>query len=272
ALGHVRADAGQIEQVIVNLAVNARDAMPGGGQLTIRTQALTVEHELAGEGGRVTPGCYAVLSVSDTGTGIAPDVRPHLFEPFFTTKELGKGTGLGLATAFGIVKQSGGEIVLESEPGRGTSFRIYLPVAEEPGVPEPPPRARPSAGAAATILLVEDEEAVRTLVRQVLEREGFEILEASGGTAALQLAHSFERRVDLLLTDVVMPHMSGHELAEAMTRDRPGLRVLFTSGYTEETIAPTDGFAGATGFIGKPFSPDDLAAKVRELLGQPLPA
>ncbi|MGZ4384170.1 MAG: PAS domain S-box protein [Gaiellaceae bacterium] len=272
ALGHVRADAGQIEQVIVNLAVNARDAMPGGGQLTIRTQALTVEHELAGEGGRVTPGCYAVLSVSDTGTGIAPDVRPHLFEPFFTTKELGKGTGLGLATAFGIVKQSGGEIVLESEPGRGTSFRIYLPVAEEPGVPEPPPRARPSAGAAATILLVEDEEVVRTLVRQVLEREGFEILEASGGTAALQLAHSFERRVDLLLTDVVMPHMSGHELAEAMTRDRPGLRVLFTSGYTEETIAPTDGFAGATGFIGKPFSPDDLAAKVRELLGQPLPA
>jgi two-component system cell cycle sensor histidine kinase/response regulator CckA len=271
ALGHVRADPGQLEQVIVNLAVNARDAMPDGGELAIETRAATLDRELAAESGRLAPGCYAVLTVSDTGVGIPTDARPHLFEPFFTTKEVGKGTGLGLATAFGIVKQSGGEILLESAPGRGTSFQIYLPVAEEPEQEPQPVQPRPNGECAATILLVEDEEVVRALVRQVLEREGYEVLEAADGPAALRLARSHEGQIDLLLTDVLMPQMGGHALAQAMSELRPGLRVLFTSGYTDEAIVAS-GVAGATGFIGKPFSPEDLVLKVRELLEQPAQA
>jgi two-component system cell cycle sensor histidine kinase/response regulator CckA len=268
-LGSVRADPGQLEQVIVNLAVNARDAMPAGGKLTIETRAVTLRQELAAEGGRVPAGSYAVLAVSDTGVGISPEVRPHLFEPFFTTKEPGKGTGLGLATAFGIVKQSGGEIVLESSPGAGASFQVYLPVVAEPHREQPPARRPPVAGPQATILLVEDEEMVRALVRQVLEREGYGILEAGDGPAALRLARSHEAGIDLLLTDVVMPQMSGYELAKAMTELQPELRVLFTSGYANEAIVSAGRAAADCSFIGKPFSPDDLAAKVRELLERP---
>ena len=265
--GRVKADPGQLEQVIVNLAVNARDAMPGGGALTIATQAVRLaegEHGLAA-------GPYALLSVSDTGVGMDETTLSHLFEPFFTTKEQGKGTGLGLATVYGIVKQSGGDVVVESSRGRGSRFAVYLPQVVEPieVVGEHSSRNGHERGSE-TVLLVEDEDLVRGLARRVLQQQGYEVLEAPEAPVALALCSRHAGRIDLLLTDVVMPKMSGRQLATELAPLRPEMRVLYTSGYNEEAI----GRRGVTdlggAFLSKPFTPAALVRKVREVLDQPL--
>ena len=259
----VKADPGQLEQVLVNLAVNARDAMPEGGRLTIETGYSWLAE---GEHG-LHAGAYAVLSVTDTGSGMTEETLSHLFEPFFTTKERGKGTGLGLATVYGIVKQSGGEVVVESEPGRGSRFTVYLPRVAEPAALNGDGSGRPADDAGSeTVLLVEDEALVRALARRVLEEQGYTVLEAAEAPAALELCSRHAGPIDLLLTDVVMPKMSGCELAQQLASLRPGTRVLYTSGYNEEAIGQhgvTD-LGGA--FLSKPFTPSTLARKVREVL------
>jgi two-component system, cell cycle sensor histidine kinase and response regulator CckA len=240
----VRADRGQLEQVVMNLAVNARDAMPDGGRLTIATQSRYGSVELA---------------VRDSGVGMAAEVRSHLFEPFFTTKEPGKGTGLGLATVYGIVEQSGGTIEVKSAPGRGSTFTIVLPaIAETLRAPEPAPV--PPLASAGRVLLVEDEDLVRALVREVLERGGYDVLEAADAGEAIELAHSADD-IDLLVTDLVLPGMSGSVLAERVARERPALRVLYTSGYVDVSQDAAD-------VLEKPFTPEDLLRKVGELLGR----
>jgi CheY-like chemotaxis protein len=266
-LGRVRADPGQIQQVIVNLAVNARDAMPGGGVLSIELDNVDIDESMAGQHGGVQPaGRYIRLSVSDTGTGIPEEVKPHIFAPFFTTKPKGKGTGLGLSTVYGIAKQSGGFIWVYSEPGQGTTFKIYLPrvdAAAEPGVVAQEVAA---LSGDETILLVEDEAAVRALARQILERKGYRVITAQHGGEPLRLAREAADPVNLLLTDLVMPHMDGRELAQQLAAIWPGLWVLFMSGYTGDTIVRRGLFDPDVAFIEKPFTPAALARKVRELL------
>jgi two-component system, cell cycle sensor histidine kinase and response regulator CckA len=266
-LAPVLADPSQLEQVIMNLAVNARDAMPGGGRITIETANVPLDSELAQVHPEARAGGYVLVAVSDTGTGLSPEAKAHLFEPFFTTKEVGKGTGLGLATVYGIVRQSGGFIGVDSEPGRGTKFRIYLPRAETPASAPvtSPVAATTAARGAGTVLVVEDEAGVRHLARDVLRRCGYRVLEASDGSEALRLVEQ-EGRIDLLLTDVVMPGMSGAELAEKFRVLRPEARVLYASGYADEALdihgLPTQGVP----YLQKPFEPDDLVRRVRELL------
>jgi two-component system cell cycle sensor histidine kinase/response regulator CckA len=265
-LGAVKADPSQIEQVVMNLAVNARDAMPHGGRLTIETANVDLDDEYAREHYPVRPGPYVLLAVSDTGTGMSEEVQAHLFEPFFTTKEKGKGTGLGLATVYGVVKQSGGFVSVYSEVGHGSSFKIYMPRVEEPI-----DAARVAAPAAAargteTVLLAEDEPAVRSVARHALERHGYTVLEAPSAEAALDLAERYSGPIHLLLTDVVMPGMSGPELARRLAPLRPEARVLFMSGYTGESVVHHGLGAPGVHYIQKPFAPDGLAAKVREVL------
>jgi two-component system, cell cycle sensor histidine kinase and response regulator CckA len=257
----VEADPGQLEQVVVNLIVNARDAMPEGGTLTIELANADVTDGADG----ALPGRYVRIVVSDTGLGLDPGVREHLFEPFFTTKEQGKGTGLGLATTYGIVEQSGGFIRVESEPGRGTRFEVYLPASAETPAESPPVVATEAGGGRETVLLVEDEQIVREVVRQMLERQGYEVLVAADGEEALALAGRYEGRIDVLATDVVMPRMGGGELADRLLPQRPELRVLFMSGYTED---PTvwDGLEERKAFLQKPFSAGDLGTALRGLL------
>jgi two-component system, cell cycle sensor histidine kinase and response regulator CckA len=267
SLGQVKADPGQMEQVLMNLAVNARDAMPAGGCLTVKTENV----EFAGKSIRrhmvVEPGRYVVLSVTDNGTGMSAETQTHIFEPFFTTKEVGKGTGLGLATVYGIVKQSGGSIWVYSELGKGTTFRIYLPRVDEFVSAEEDERAhRPVPMGSETILLVEDENMVRDLVQEILEEYGYEVLTASNGIAGLELCRNFEGRIHLLITDVVMPHMSGRELAESIGAIRPETRVLYMSGFTDDAVVRHGVLADDMCFIQKPFSPEALATKARELL------
>jgi PAS domain S-box-containing protein len=267
----VKVDPGQLGQVLLNLAVNARDAMPGGGKLTIRTAEIYLDEAAARGKGGVRPGCYVVLSVGDTGCGMTPEVKARVFEPFFTTKRPTGGTGLGLSTVYGIVKQSGGHVEVDSEPGRGTTFTVYLPCHRE------------EAGAAAaaavstaevargreTILLVEDEAAVRALEGTLLRGAGYTVLEAGYADDALRVSAEYAAAIDLLVTDVVMPRMSGWALAEQLTVRRPGLRVLFVSGYAEG-IEARDGSAPAgAAFLQKPFSPDALLRAVREVLDRP---
>ncbi len=257
----VLADRGQLEQVLVNLAVNARDTMPRGGRLTVEIANISLTGEVPGAGGPIRPGHYVTLTVSDTGDGIPEAMQSHLFEPFFTTRD-GFSTGLGLATVYGIVKQSDGEITVTSAPGSGSIFRVYLPCAGEHrdnglGRSGDCPQATGE-----TILLVEDEGMVRTLIRSILERQGYLVLEASDGPSAIELSRSFQGPIDLLLTDIVIPQMGGYELAERLGELRPGLRVLFTSGYTDESVVRTD----LGDFIRKPFLPDDLIARVGESL------
>jgi two-component system, cell cycle sensor histidine kinase and response regulator CckA len=266
-LAPVLADPSQLDQVIMNLAVNARDAMPGGGRITIETANVPLDSELAQVHPEARPGGYVLVAVSDTGTGLSPEAKAHLFEPFFTTKEVGKGTGLGLATVYGIVRQSGGFIGVDSTPGRGTKFRIYLPRAETPAsAPVTSPAAASTAArGVGTVLVVEDEAGVRHLARDVLRRCGYRVLEASDGSEALRLVEK-EGKIDLLLTDVVMPGMSGAELAEKFRALRPEARVLYASGYADEALGshglPTQGVP----YLQKPFEPDDLVRRVRELL------
>jgi len=261
----IRCDRSQIEQVIMNLVVNARDAMPTGGRITITTANTEVDAAEAAELG-LLPGSYVLATISDTGTGMDDETLSHIFEPFFTTKAQGKGTGLGLATVHGIVEQSNGAIAVESTVGEGSGFRVLLPVAQEGADSDRAVAPTGETRGSETLLLVEDEEMVRQLVGRVLRELGYEVFEASSGEEALSVSDSLERPIDLLLTDVVMPGMSGRELAELLTVSRPTTRVLFMSGYTEEAIVHNDVLGGETEFIGKPFTPQELAYKVRGVL------
>jgi two-component system cell cycle sensor histidine kinase/response regulator CckA len=265
-LGRVRADPNQIEQVIVNLAVNARDAMPNGGNLTIETANAELDATFAQAHLGAVPGPYAMIAVTDSGAGMDATVRAHLFEPFFTTKEVGKGTGLGLATVYGIVKQSGGYISVYSELGRGSSFKIYLPRIQASEAEDPsPPKAGVERGSE-TILVVEDEAAVLALGRRALEAQGYVVLAASDGTDALRVVERHGGKIHLLLTDVVMPGMSGRELADKLASRRPGIRVLYMSGYPGDAVVQHGTLPAGSAFLQKPFSPDGLARKVRDVL------
>ncbi len=267
----VRVDRSQLEQVIVNLAVNARDAMPSGGRLTVSIEPVDVDETDAAAHAEARPGSYVLIAVSDTGAGMDAETRGHAFEPFFTTKELGKGTGMGLATVYGIVTQSGGFVDLESEPGAGTTFRIYLPRAaavpvEEERDPEPE-----SPTGTETLLLVEDDEAVRGFARRTLESLGYAVLEAENGVRALSLMDGSDSSVRLVVTDMVMPGMHGRELAERLRRARPDLPVLFVSGFPEDWIEQGTGIDPDARFLPKPFSAPALAQAVRDAIDAPLP-
>ncbi len=258
-------DAGQMEQVVINLAVNARDAMPGGGTLTIETAELSVP-DPAPENSPVGPGVYAVLRIIDTGVGIPADVQSRIFEPFFTTKEQGKGTGLGLSMVYGIIKQSGGEIAFDSTPGRGSTFSVFLPVTQRDEVVKEARPVPPAARGNETILLVEDEDAVRSLVTVLLRRFGYNVLTASHPDEAIHLMQEHGASVQLLLTDVIMPGMSGAEMAEELRRMRPGLKVLFMSGYIKNETVDRAMLATGVHFIQKPFNPETLSEAVRGAL------
>jgi PAS domain S-box-containing protein len=265
--GCVRADPGQLEQVLVNLAVNARDAMPGGGRLSIETANVELDPEYTARRPSMEPGPHVMLSVSDTGCGMDAETQARLFEPFFTTKERGKGTGLGLSTVYGIVKQSGGDIWVYSEPGKGTTFKVYL--RREPEDTEKPAQAPAQASSRSgneTILVVEDEDAVRELARRALSAAGYRVQVARDADEAIELCRGGRLSVDLLLTDVVMPGMDGRQLAERLARDLPEMAVLYTSGYTDNAIVHHGVLDPDTSFIPKPFSIADLTRRVREVL------
>ena len=263
---HTRADAGQLEQVIMNLVVNAKDAMPAGGKLTLRTENVDLDENHRRGQQFIRPGNYVTLLVSDTGMGMDRETQSRIFEPFFTTKEKGKGTGLGLSTVYGIVKQSGGYVVVQSELGRGTTFHIYLPQVE--GAAEKHSVAVPEAvGGTETILLVEDEESVRQLVRDTLSAKGYQVLEAENGEAGMAAAARHQGTIDLVITDVVMPGMGGREMVKQLIEARPGTRVLYLSGYTEDAIVSDGSIEKGTAFLQKPFTLQSLSRKVREVLG-----
>jgi len=269
-LGKVRIDPVHIDQVIMNLAVNARDAMPTGGRLTIETGNVELDEEYAERHIGVSPGMYCMLAVSDTGTGMTPETRSRIFEPFFTTKEPGKGTGLGLAIVYGIVKQAGGDILVYSEPGAGTSFKIYLPAIGAPAEKTQSRRTREMKGSE-TILVCEDDPKIRRLVQAMLTRQGYHVLAAEHPNQALETARRFDGPIDLLLTDIVMPRVSGFELAKTVTEIRPHLRVLYMSGYTDNQVSGSWVLDENMPFIQKPFTAAALAAKVREALGNEAP-
>jgi PAS domain S-box-containing protein len=268
-LDAVKADPGQVEQVIVNLVVNARDAMASGGTLTIETanveldEAFVARHSDAG----MEPGPYVMLAVTDTGTGMTPEVQAHLFEPFFTTKAQGHGTGMGLSTVYGIVKQSGGYIWVQSEVGKGTSFQVYLPRVA--ATPEECPEEECEAGTLGgneTVLLVEDDNGLRAVACRVMRKYGYQVIEARNGQEALDICGRHDGRIDIVVTDMVMPEMSGAELVQRMEACNPQIRVLFMSGYTRDVVARESIMREGSGFIEKPFTPDDLAMKVREVI------
>jgi len=272
ALGCVKADAGQVEQIIMNLAVNARDAMPGGGELTVETMNVELDSASARAHQSLEPGSYVILAVSDTGCGMDVGTQARMFEPFFTTKEPGKGTGLGLATVYGIVKQSGGNIDVCSAPGKGTTFKIYLPrvegEAERVKLASTPDEA---IRGSETILLVEDEEMVRALAQAILERNGYTVLAARNVQDALRVIEEGNKTIDLLLTDTIMPGMNGPELAKRILAIRPAMKVLYMSGYTDKAFTSGDTWEPGPAFLQKPFTPQTLAHKVREMLTVPQP-
>ena len=264
--GKVLADPGQIEQVVMNLAVNARDAMPRGGKLTVQVANTELTKEYAEAHHGVTPGPYVMLAVTDTGTGMDRATQARMFEPFFTTKEKGKGTGLGLSTVFGIVQRAGGHVWVYSELGEGTTFRIYLPRANAPETKKSRPPPAVSTRGTETILLVEDDDQLRTLTQGILTRLGYRVLAASAPVEALRLSEEHRGKIHLLLTDVVMPGMSGRQLAEKIAEMRPATRALFMSGYTDEVIVHHGVLEPGVYFLQKPITPDSLARKLREVL------
>ena len=271
-LGLVRADRSQIEQVILNLAVNARDAMPQGGRLTIETANVELDSSYSHPPAVLSPGRYVMLAVTDNGCGMDAETQAHVFEPFFTTKEKGKGTGLGLATVYGVVKQSGGYVWVYSEPGRGTSFKIYLPRIEETAVPagrDGKSETQIPQRGSETILLVEDEKGVRELAREYLASSGYRVIEAEDGHTALELATMHVGQIHLLLTDVVMPGISGRELAERVSQIRPGIKIIYMSGYTDQAVVHHGILQNDAVLLQKPFTLMTLAGKLRELLAVP---
>jgi two-component system, cell cycle sensor histidine kinase and response regulator CckA len=264
--GRTRADAGQLEQVIMNLVVNAKDSMPEGGKLTLQTAEVAVGQNFSHHR-FIQPGRYAVISVADTGHGMDKETQSRIFEPFFTTKEKGKGTGLGLSTVYGIVKQSSGYVFAQSEVGAGTIFYVYLPRVEESAEELSPAKTQQNeAGGCETVLLVEDEESVRELVRLTLAARGYKVLEAENGECGLRLAEDRKERIDILITDVVMPGIGGRELAKRLLSLRPGISVLYLSGYTEDAVVTQGALGPGTAFLQKPFTLQNLAKKVREVL------
>jgi two-component system, cell cycle sensor histidine kinase and response regulator CckA len=265
--GYTRADAGQLEQVLMNLVVNAKDAMPGGGTLTIQTENVLIDDSSRRGQTFIHPGSYVMLSVSDTGMGMDKETQSRIFEPFFTTKEKGKGTGLGLSTVYGIVKQSGGYVMVQSELDRGSTFHIYLPQVDGTAEKHTAPSSRAAAGGTETILLVEDEESVRQLVRDTLESKGYKIIEAGNGDSGIGAAARHNGKIDLVITDVVMPGMGGRELVEQILKTRPETKVLYLSGYAEDAVLSEGSLDHGTTFLQKPFTLQNLSRKVREVLG-----
>jgi CheY-like chemotaxis protein len=265
--GHIKADPGQLEQVIMNIVVNARDAMPRGGRLTIRTGSAVFDEAFVRQHLGARLGRYASIVVADTGCGMDEITRLRIFEPFFTTKEPSKGTGLGMATVYGIVKQSEGYIWVDSQPGKGTEISIYFPRVQEEKLPDNTAEtAPPIPRGSEIVLLVEDEDAVRSLVRGLLRSRGYTVLEASNAPEAVRISNDFVGPIHILLTDVVMPEVSGRELADQLRQLRPEMRLLYMSGYTEDTIVHHGVMTSDAGFLQKPFTPDLLLRKVREML------
>jgi CheY-like chemotaxis protein len=264
----IEADPGQIDQIVMNLAVNARDAMPKGGELILETSAVSFDDALARQHPPMTPGDYVLLAVSDSGIGMEPGIVSRIFEPFFTTKDVGKGTGLGLSTVYGIVQQTRGHIFVYSEPGKGTTFKVYLPSAEDKVERVSDTGMQPdfAVSAKATILLVEDDELIRGLTKQMLEEHGYQVLEASDGVSALKLAHANGNRFDLVLTDVVMKNMSGPEMVRELNRENLGQKVIYMSGYTGELIGEKDFEAAGSTLLEKPFTRAALLKAVYDCL------
>ena len=268
-LGSIKADPGQVEQVLLNLLVNARDAMPQGGKLAIETQNVNLDEDYARARSEVRPGPYVLLAVSDTGCGMTAEVKAHLFEPFFTTKGPGQGTGLGLATVYGIVEQSGGHVAVNSEPGLGTTFRVYLPIVEAAvQVRDTRAATAPAPRGSETILLVEDDEGVRALTRHALQSSGYTVLVAREGQEALRIGQKRQEPIDLLVSDVVMPGLGGRQLSERLRLLHPEMKVLFLSGYTDDAVVRHGVLEGEVNFLQKPFSPAVLARKVRDVLDE----
>jgi PAS domain S-box-containing protein len=268
-LGTVEADVGQVEQILMNLVVNARDAMPRGGKLTIETVNVELDEIYAADHVAVTPGAYVMLAVSDTGVGMTDEVKAHIFEPFFTTKEIEKGTGLGLSTVYGIVKQSNGNIWVYSEPGHGATFKIYLPRVEKPShIMEETKKRDYTPHGSETVIVVEDDESLRRMAVKSLESYGYTTLSAENGQEALSMCEKHKDQIHLMLTDVVMPGMSGKTLSDRLKALNPDINVLFMSGYTDNAIMHNEVLEKGIAFLQKPFTPDRLARKVREVLDE----
>jgi len=265
-LGQVNADPGQIEQVLMNLVVNARDAMPRGGTLTIETSNIDLDESYTRTHVTLKPGPYVMIAVSDTGTGMDENTKAHAFEPFFTTKAQGRGTGLGLSTVFGIVRQSGGGVDIYSALGKGTSAKVYLPRVDQPELVESPEQRAQASKGTETILVAEDDDMVRSLVKETLQRHGYDVLDAAGPVEAQKISDGHRGNIHLLITDVVMPKINGRDLATRLLRRRPTMKVLYMSGYTDGAVVNNGILRKEVAFLQKPFTPAALADKVREVL------